>query len=393
MTCDEIEDRLPAYREDLLTAGERKIIAGHLASCPRCSGAFARLKKTEALLQGLGEVEPPPFFEQRIMSRVRQETGRKRTFLRRLFYPLHVKIPIQALASLLVAVIAIHVYQAGEPEMQRIAPIPVPMAERAKEQAADAAGQPVSPSVPLPVRRAPAGDLPDRKGERFFAPPPEKGVTSPRSDEIRAPVRELLPAPGAADLRAATGGKSTEREAPIRRERPPVPGEADPPVGDRERETAPALSDAREKPPAPAKQQQAERAVDGLPAEEGRSAMLRDREAAAREGAVVASAPPPRQMAGKDAVEQPPVINLKLQVADAAAAVREIEARIGRVHARITEKRLSGGSGLLKAETEAPNVAALLDLLRTIGRVIIETHPLAAPEGRVTVNMQIVGRP
>jgi len=32
-------------------------------------------------------------------------------------------------------------------------------------------------------------------------------------------------------------------------------------------------------------------------------------------------------------------------------------------------------------------------LLRTIGRENIETGPLAAPEGRVTVNIQIVGRP
>ncbi|MEW6332918.1 MAG: DUF2275 domain-containing protein [Thermodesulfobacteriota bacterium] len=367
MTCDEIEDRLPAYREDLLTAGERKIMAGHLATCPRCSGALARLKKTEQLLQGLGEVEPPPFFEQRIMSRVRQEAGRKRTFLRRLFYPLHIKIPIQALASLLIAVIAIQVYQAGEPEMQRIAPIPIPMAERATEQVAGAPpGQPVSPSIPVPARRAPAGDLPEMKGERYAAPPPEKGVTSQRGDDMRAPTRE---------------------------EPPPAPGEAEPRIAARERETAPAVTDGREKPPDRVKKQHADRTLDGLPAEERRSGMLPDRGAAARESAVATSAPPPRRMAGKAAMEQPTAIDLTIQVTDAEAAVREIEARIGQVHARITEKRLGRGSELLKVETAAPNVAALLDLLRTIGRVNIETRPFDAPKGHVTVTIKFAGRP
>ncbi|MCX5818881.1 MAG: DUF2275 domain-containing protein, partial [Deltaproteobacteria bacterium] len=113
MTCNEIENRLPAYLEDLLSPEEKKSIAGHLASCPRCSRAFAGLKKAEQLVQGLGEVEPPPFFEQRIMSRVREEAGQKQGILRRLFYPLHIKVPIQALATLLVAVLAIYVYQTG----------------------------------------------------------------------------------------------------------------------------------------------------------------------------------------------------------------------------------------------------------------------------------------
>jgi anti-sigma factor RsiW len=129
MTCNEIENRLPAYLEDLLSPEEKKGITGHLASCPRCGRAFADLKKAEELVQGLAEVEPPPFFEQRIMSRVREEAGRKQGILRRLFYPLHIKIPLQALATLLVAVLAFHVYQQGDPEMKQMAPLPRPLTE------------------------------------------------------------------------------------------------------------------------------------------------------------------------------------------------------------------------------------------------------------------------
>ena len=100
MMCSEIENRLPAYLEDLLSPEERKSIAGHLASCPHCSRAFADLKKAEELVHGLGELEPPPFFEERIMSRVREEAGQKQGILRKFFFPLHIKIPIQTLATL-----------------------------------------------------------------------------------------------------------------------------------------------------------------------------------------------------------------------------------------------------------------------------------------------------
>ena len=171
MTCNEIENRLPAYLEDLLSPEERKSIAGHLASCPRCSRAFADLKKAEELVHGLGEVEPPPFFEQRIMSRVREEAGRKQGILRRLFYPLHIKVPIQALAMLLVAVLAFYVYQTGEPEMKQMAPLPIPLTELGKGQVtAESPKTLAAPSAVTPVKRAPAGDLPEKNQQRFVAP-------------------------------------------------------------------------------------------------------------------------------------------------------------------------------------------------------------------------------
>ena len=183
MICNEIENRLPAYLEDLLSQEERKSITRHLTSCPRCSRAFAGLKKAEQLVHGLGEVEPPPFFEQRIMARVREEAGQKQGILRRLFYPLHIKVPIQALATLLVAVLAFHVYQQGDPEMKQMAPLPIPRAELGKDQVtAESPRPPAAPSDVTPVKRAPAFDLPD-KDQLFVTPPTEKGGEEERRTE------------------------------------------------------------------------------------------------------------------------------------------------------------------------------------------------------------------
>lgn len=365
MICNEIENRLPAYMEDLLSPEERKSIAGHLASCPLCSRAFADLKKAEQLVRGLGEVEPPPFFEQRIMSRVREEAGQKHGILRRLFYPLHIKVPIQALATLLVAVLAVYVYQTGDPEMKQIAPLPIPLTELGKEQAtAESPKALESPSAVTPFKRAPAGDLPEKK-QQFVAPPLEKGGKEEKIADSRAPVREEHPA----------AMKHAEPVMPVREKELPAGAER--------------LSRAQDR----AGKQDAGRAIETLPPELKRKEKMTDTGAAAGESRKTMSAPSPSPMTAVAATKRS-IIDLTIQVSDTDVAIREIEARLSQVKARIIERRHRKGSEFLKSEIAAQNVAALLDLLEAIGRVNLETSPLAAvPDGNVTVSIKIVSHP
>jgi hypothetical protein len=86
-------------------------------------------------------------------------------------------------------------------------------------------------------------------------------------------------------------------------------------------------------------------------------------------------------------------MDLTVEVGDTAGAIREIEARIGQVNARIIEREHRTGSEFLKVEVSARDVAAFLDLLKTIGRVNLETKPIAAPYGDMTVRIKIVGHP
>ena len=214
MTCNEIENRLPAYLEDLLSPEEKKNIEGHMAACPRCSRAFADLKRADELVRGLGEVEPPPFFEQRIMARVREEAGRKPGILRRLFYPLHIKVPIQALATILIAVLGFYVYQQGDPEMKQIAPLPMPRTEIGGGQGTAASPQaPTDSSAVAPAGRSPAMDFPDVNRQRFAAPPLEKGGKADRTEERPTPKVESHPAAmkSAAAVRTETADKAQGR--------------------------------------------------------------------------------------------------------------------------------------------------------------------------------------
>jgi hypothetical protein len=365
MTCNEIENRLPAFLENLLSPEERKSITGHLASCPRCSRSLAELKKAEELLHGLGEVEPPPFFEQRIMSRVREEAGQKQGILRKLFYPLHIKLPVQALATLLIAVLAFHVYQQGDPEMKRMAPLPAPLTEQEKGRVtAESPKTPVSPSAVTPVKRTPAGDLSGKNRERFAAPPFKNGGKGERVADSRAPIREETPA---AAKPAAPFMAAKEKDVP--------------------QAGAEALSKAQGR----TGEQDADKAFDTLLPEQKRKEKTADTGAAAGESRKTISAPVPSRMAA--AAIRRSEMDLTIQVRDTDVAIREIEARLGQVNALISERQHRKGGEFLKAEIAAQNVAELLEKLEAIGRVNLETSPPAVPDGNVTISIKIVRHP
>ena len=367
MTCNEIENRLPAYREGLISPEESKSITGHLASCSRCSRALADLKKAEQLVHGLGEVEPPPFFEQRIMAQVREEAGQKQGILRRLFYPLHIKVPIQALATLLVAVLAFQVYQQGDPEMKQMAPLPIPRTELAKDQVTAESPQPLAAlSDVTPVKRAPAFDLPKKNEQRFVVPPPEKGGEEERRAAARAPIRE-------------------ERSAAMK--------PAEPVMAVREKDVPPVSAEALIKAQSQSGKQDAGQALETILREQKRSELkLKDKVtgtvAAAGESRKTMSAPSPSGMTAMADLRRP-VINLTIQVRDVAVAIPEIETRLGQVKARIIERQQRQGSEFLRAEIAGQNIAALLNLLTAIGKVNPETSPLDVPDGNVTVSIRI----
>jgi hypothetical protein len=147
MTCREIEERLSAYLDEPLPAEERRKVEEHLASCRSCARVLADLRKTVGLVRGLGEVEPPPWLRQNIMTRVREDAApKKKGILKTLFFPLHIKVPIQAFAMVLIAVLAFQVYRTGEPERQaQDLPLPPP---RVEQKAAAPGAAPASRNPP-----------------------------------------------------------------------------------------------------------------------------------------------------------------------------------------------------------------------------------------------------
>jgi len=109
--CAHCREQLSEYLDDMLKSEQKRHIDEHLSSCEQCRLVLAELKQTRKIVQNLEEVEPPPLFTQKIMHRIREDAEPKRTFLQRLFYPLHIKIPMEALATCLIVVLALFIYK------------------------------------------------------------------------------------------------------------------------------------------------------------------------------------------------------------------------------------------------------------------------------------------
>ncbi len=100
----EIRRKLPAYLDNALAAEEKEEIKRHLGRCGSCRGEIADLELTIGYLKSLPEVEPPPWLTARIMAKARDETGPIKSLWRKLFFPLHLKLPVEAVALVFLCV-------------------------------------------------------------------------------------------------------------------------------------------------------------------------------------------------------------------------------------------------------------------------------------------------
>jgi hypothetical protein len=324
------------------------------------------LKKTEHLVKGLGEVEPPPFFEQRIMTRVREEAEKEKGLFRRFFYPLRIKIPIQVMATVLVAVLAFYIYQKNEPEMKHMTPFPIPLNET--EQGQIAAKTPKvlpAPSAVQPAKRAPAADLTEKDHQQFAAPPFEKKGKADRAADLPVPILEERPSamkPGALVMAAR------EKEVPSGR--------------------AEILDKAQDR----AGKQEVGKTLDTLLPEQKRNEKKADTIATAEESRTTKFAPALSRLKAATAKNRS-AVDLTIQVRDMTIAVREIEERLGQVNAQVVERTHHQGSQILKVEMAAQKVAAFLDRLETVGKINLDQNTLDLPDGKVTLSIRIVTVP
>lgn len=110
MNCEEVQEYLSDLLDKSLGVERAEEIEAHLTSCSLCREEMARLAECRRLVSSLPEVEPPVGFANRVMTEV-LEAAREPSFLERLFLPFKIKIPLQAAAVVLIAVLAAYIYQ------------------------------------------------------------------------------------------------------------------------------------------------------------------------------------------------------------------------------------------------------------------------------------------
>ncbi|MFZ2197507.1 MAG: DUF2275 domain-containing protein [Thermodesulfovibrionales bacterium] len=224
MKCDKIQEQLAAYIEDALSPAEKGIIDDHLMACPECRKALADLEMTISSIKGLDEISPPAWLTQKIMTRVKAEAERKkRSLLQKLFYPLYIKLPIEAIGIFLVAITALYVFRNIEPELKSVA---VPSEdtvteytprEKTRKSGPKIKRQSQPPAVALSKKDEAASDAPSLQGSgQPSAPLPEQfmydkesSVREKRTEVQEVPEKKMLQkgAPAPAGMSAQDGLK------------------------------------------------------------------------------------------------------------------------------------------------------------------------------------------
>lgn len=223
MNCQEVQLQLSGYLEKSLDAIRMKGIETHLASCPSCRAESRSLSECIALVGALPEVPPPPGFAQRVMAHAR-EIELEVPLWQRLLAAFRTTAPIQASAVVLVAILALLVYQ-REPRlrdggMTGISQLPA-------ELQSPAGSDPAVPEQPSARDTTPdlnADPARERRGRTQTAAP-------------AAPISKPSPAPPKASAPAAPAvppelPRVVQRRAPIQAQeistgREPMPPRSD----------------------------------------------------------------------------------------------------------------------------------------------------------------------
>jgi TolA-binding protein len=155
MTCDEAREAFSDLYDGGLTGAPLATLTGHLEDCAACRAEWTAFQRAVQAIARLGGAEPSPGFAARVRGRIEAPSGWQRA-ARWLFFPLHVKVPIQAVALVLLAFAGLLIYQQS-PEVRREAE-PPPSGGRAAEEIgrADALKEQAErQALPAPTRAEP----------------------------------------------------------------------------------------------------------------------------------------------------------------------------------------------------------------------------------------------
>ncbi len=202
MTCPEARGQLSALLDNALATDERSQVERHLAGCAECQRELERLRRTVGFLRA---VEPPLAPAGFVRDVVRATRPWYRRALEAVFVPLSIKLPLEAVALAMVAVLGIQIVR-DVPEVRREVralgeisgeeqPVGVTTEARGPSVSARTDKPPGSgaASEPAPYRppaAAPPATLPSRPGEpesQVPAPPATRGersLSSPDAEVI-----------------------------------------------------------------------------------------------------------------------------------------------------------------------------------------------------------------
>jgi hypothetical protein len=213
VTCEEIRELFSARVDATLSADERTRLDAHLATCADCAREWEHFAGTVEMLRAVAPARAPAGFVDRVMA------ARPRPWYRRLarslFMPWPVKLPLEAAALVLIAGLAILLFQRS-PDLQQATRAPAPPAS----VMAPPPPAPSSPGEPASVQAPPGGGRPgaahEASAKREAESPPSSSDTRRDAAPAAGSSRPAVEPPG--EERAETPEPHVRREADEPRE-------------------------------------------------------------------------------------------------------------------------------------------------------------------------------
>ena len=195
MKCQDVWNLLPALIEEgLLDSREAEELHRHLQACPACRDILKDLRESKDILKSLEPVEPPAGFKDRVLDRLGRDREKKSRRWRDLFHPLLAGRPLQALATVLVVVLALTVFR-GLEDLKKGGDVSrAPLEEALKDKGPEYSPPPaVKGQAPGPRSLAVTGPLeeaPSREtADKMLSQPPVSFEASSKSHPFREPSR------------------------------------------------------------------------------------------------------------------------------------------------------------------------------------------------------------
>jgi anti-sigma factor RsiW len=358
MNCHETRERLSDLLDEALTLPERALVGAHLNGCPDCRRELDRLRATVSLLSRVERPRAPVGFVDRVMAAARPVPWYQRLG-RRLFLPLNIKLPAQAAAMLVIAVLGVYLLQrtpelrdAARPELQS----PAARSEPSGTTTA-APTPPPAPSQPAPDQK----DLKAGKVDSGNVSEPAPRAARETENTVRSERRLDSPQSSPPSTQESKQGLKKEADAD-RLEK----------AGSPTSQAAPAPKVAESSAPAPT-----------APPAEPRA---KSRDAA--EGQSGALAPAPPAMSAKRQSATASVLG-RLNVKDRPAAEQGLADLLARFGGSETGRRQELGATVVEVLVPEARYPDFVRGLTTLGAFTSEGQPAALPTDPPQIRVSI----
>jgi TolA-binding protein len=206
MTCEEAREAFTDLYDGTLSGPPLVVLSQHLDACAACRAEWADFRRTMQALEELGDEEPSPGFAARVAEQVEAPSW-WHTMVTALVFPWRVKVPIHAVALVLLCIVGLWMFQRS-PDVQQATNLRAPVpAERP-------APPPPAPFVsPPPSAKAPEATPPPAQPSKTATPEAPAAATAPRVTGKTETPNALREQAGAGEG-ASTGDEASKPSAP-----------------------------------------------------------------------------------------------------------------------------------------------------------------------------------